>query len=331
MPRNIPIALQSSLQRGITTWAWLLRIDPTMPGFPSLFVTGLDRNIDYDDGDGIQTYLAAVGYQPSTMTGSADLSVAGGEFSGLLPEYDLPVSEADLVSGAYDFAQFTAYQIDYENPTPGDHIILGHGTTGRNTITDGGLAFMSELRGLAQALKQSITEKWSLGCRATFGSVGLGLSTSSGEVEERYPCNFDAEALWEPGTVESVGAENTRSFTTTGLAPVYGGVPGMVRWTTGANAGRTYEAEGFVEDSGGEQTIGLTFPTMFQIQIGDTFEFRDDCPHTPEACKARNNWQNYRGESTIPVADDGQISTPGAQAGIGTGGQVQTDIPEALP
>lgn len=101
-----------------------------------------------------------------------------------------------------------------------------------------------------------------------------------------------------------------------------------MRWLTGRNAGRENEVDEFEED-GGVQTIGLTFPTMFPIEAADTFEFRDDCPHTVTACKARGNWANHRGEPNIPVGDAGQASVPGASAGIGTGGRltVSTDDP----
>lgn len=319
MPRTIPLDMLLDLQRGGTTLCMLLRVDPVQPGFEPYFVTSLDQDVVYDDGDGEQTYLAKIALVPSTQISESNLSVDGGDVSSLLPLYDTPISEADIVAGAYDFASFTAYLVDYTQLTPGRHIILSHGTTGRNTITDGGLAFLEELRGLSQTLLQSLTEKWSLGCRATFGSQPGG--------PDRFPCNFDAEALWEPGTVEGVGLETNREFTTSGLTPEFGGKPGMVRWITGANAGREYEVEDYENDSGGI-TIGLTFPTMFPMQVGDTFEFRDDCEKTKAACLERDNYPNYRGEPDIPVADAGQIAAPGASAGIGTGATVTTEYQE---
>lgn len=318
MPRTIPIALQQKLNTGITTMCFLYRFIPTQPGFPDYGVALLDREVVYDDGDGPLTYSPVVAMQPSTLLSSADLSVDGGEGYALVPEFNTPISDEDLASGAYDFCEMLVYQVDYNDLSAG-HILIMRGTTGQVRVTDGGMAFTQELRGLAQALMQSITEKWSVGCRATFGSQPIG--TGGGVIEERFPCRYDAEALWEGGTVATVGAEATQSFTTSGLSPAFGGNPGKVRWLTGRNAGRENEVDQFDDDSSG-QVIGLTFPTMFPIQLGDTFEFRDDCPHTPAACKARGNWQWYRGEPNIPVGDDGQISVPGASAGLGTGGRI---------
>lgn len=329
MPRNIPIALQGRLRRDSTSLCTIIRIDPVQPGYASYGAALLDQPVDYDDGLGLLTYRAIIGGQPSALMYGADLSVDGGQADNLLPEFDFPISEADIVAGAYDFARYRAYLIDYRDLSAG-HVILATGTLGRITINDDGLSFVHELRGLAQNLKQTITEKWSLGCRSTFGSLPLGtLPDSNGyiPVTERYPCMFAAETLWEPGAVATVGLENTRTFTTSGLSPTYGGVPGMVRWVTGRNAGRSYEAEGFA-DVAGVQTIDLTFPTMFPIEDGDEFDFRDDCPKTPDACKARGNWPHYRGEPNIPVSDAGQISVPGASAGVGTGAATNQEFAE---
>lgn len=323
MPRNIPIQLANNIRQDSTTLCTIMRVDPVQPGFTSYGAALLDVPVTYNDGTGAMVYQAIIGAQPSALVYGADLSVDGGSTLNLLPEFDFPISEADIVAGAYDLSTFTAYLIDYRDTAAG-HIVLGHGTMGRFTVTNEGLSFVSEMRGLSQALKQTITEKWSLGCRATFGSRAIG-DSGGDTIQERYPCNYDTESLWEPGTVVSVGLETNQNFYPTALNPPFGGEPGMVRWITGANAGRTYEVEAL-----GSNGIELTFPTMFPIQIGDTFEFRDDCPKTESACKARNNWPNFRGEPNIPVADAGQITAPGASAGVGTGATNSQDFTDPV-
>ena len=490
MPRHIPYDMLQDLQLGITTHCLLIRFIPAQPGYAEYGMALHDQPIKYDDGDGLLDYSPVVAMQPSTMLASADLSVDGGEGAGLVPEFDTPISENDVVAGGYDFCRFRAYLVDYRKLSPGRHVLLQEGTTGQMRLTDVGLAFTQELRGKAQALLQSITEKWSLMCRATFGSQSTGeyfretevtngeftanasgwtladagnasvswsssegfttpgcirvqgsnplkghgtvtsgiypttpgitissravaraipvplagargkswlsiiwvdgggspvgspadgavlnhegnegwmmpsvravapsgaagfriqvhgetgvgflggasmyldnvrcsysdpsIAPPAGARMERFPCSYDDTLLWQPGEVETVGLESSIAFTTSGLAPAYGGNPGKVRWLTGRNAGREYEVDTFEDDSG-DQTIGLTFPTMFPIEVGDTFEFRDDCPKTKAACKARGNWANFRGEPNIPVGDAGQASVPGASAGIGTGGRL---------
>lgn len=311
MPRTIPIYLQEHINGGSTTMCLLLKITPVQPGYAPFGVTSLDQDVMYDDGTGELLYSAAIGTDPSALTATADLTVAGGESKQLMPIFDTPMSEEALAAGACDYATFIAYKINYNDLTSGHHIIIQTGTLGRNTVTDSGMSWTAELRGLTQNLKQSITEKWSLTCRAIFGST-----VSS--AQSRYPCNFDISTLWQDGTVTAVGEENTVTFNCTNFTPTFGGQPGLVQWITGANAGRSDEVSDFDvegigpgEGSGGEDnvtTITLTFGAAYAIQIGDTFQFRDDCAKTPTDCKARSNWQNYRGESTIPVSDNGALS-----------------------
>lgn len=325
MPRHVPYDMLQDLQRGITTHCLLIRFMPVQPGYAEYGMALLDEAVAYDDGNGLLDYSPVVAMQPSTLVSSSDLSVDGGEGAGLVPEFDTPISEADLIAGAYDFCRFRAYIVDYRKLTPGRHILLQEGTTGQMRLTDGGLAFTQELRGKAQALLQSITKKWSIGCRAIPGSQYP--DTETDEATEDQPCNWDRSALWQSFVVATVGIESNQVFTTSGLSPAFGGNPGKVRWTSGRNAGRENEVDQF-DEAGGVQTIGMTFTTMFPVQAGDEGEFVDSCPGTKQACKDRDNWQWYRGEPHIPVGDAGQASVPGASAGIGTGGRLSVAVPE---
>lgn len=305
MPRTIPIYLEEHILSGATTVCLLMKITPVQPGYEPFGVTGLDRDIMYDDGTGEMLYSAAIGSDPSALVSASDLSVAGGNSKQLMPIFDTPMSEASLMAGACDYAEFVVYEINYNDLTSRHHIIIQTGTLGANSITDSGLSWTSELRGLTQPLKQSITEKWSLTCRAIFGSTGTS-------AQSRFPCNFDVSSIWQDGTVYSVGLDTQQSFISSNFTPIYGGAPGLVEWVTGANAGRSDEVETFDVTSIGPgnltTTVGLTFGSAYAIQAGDTFRFRDDCPKTPTACQARSNYPNYRGEPSIPVADNGALS-----------------------
>lgn len=314
MPRIIPIQIEEHIASGATTLCGLVKITPVQPGYAPFGVTTLDIDVHYDDGNGMLRYSAAIGSELSTLSQASDLSVSGGETRQLMPVFDTPMTEADLQAGACDYAKVVGYLVNYNDLTEGRHIIIHKGTLGINTMTDSGLSWTSELRGLTQLLKQIITEKWSLNCRAIFGSTVVS-------AQSRYPCNFDISVLWQNGTVQVVGEDNTQSFSTHGLAPTYGGAPGMVNWLTGANAGRSDETEEFNEvgvpgdPDAATQTISLTFGASYPIAIGDTFRYRDDCPKTVDACQARDNYPNYRGEPSIPVSDQGAIAV-GQTTGI---------------
>lgn len=314
--RTISAELQAHLDSGATTTTLLLRIDPVTPGYPSIGATLLDRDVVYDDGDGEVTYKATIGMVPANIVSNASMEVGNTEIQHLLPESDLPISEADISAGVYDFASYTLMLVNYEDLSMG-HVIMpsGHGQLGQMR-QENGLSFWSELTALVKLLKQSIVEKDSLSCRAIFGSQPLGTEDTSGDVvTQRFPCGKDTTGMWVDSTVTAVGLETNRAFTAGALgaaADVY--VPGMLKWLTGANAGRSYEVES--QTASGE--IGLGFETMFPVEIGDTFEIRPDCTKWKDGnngCKFHfgTEWVlHYRGEPLIPVADADQINAPGA-------------------
>lgn len=323
--RTIPIALQAHLDTGMTTVTHLIRIDPVTAGYDPVGVTLLDRDVVYDDGDGEITYLAAIGMIPASLDTSLDMTVDNTEIQSLVPEFDLPISEADIIAGVYDFAKMTIYMVNYESLSDG-HVVLGYGTTGQMRVQQG-LSFWTEYTALSKQLKQSIVEKDSLTCRAIFGSQPIGSpADSAGEfpVMQRFPCGKDAQALFTgPHTVTAVDAEFNQGFTASGLGAAEDTyVPGMLEWLTGTNRGRTHEVE--TQSAGGH--IEMTFQTMFPVEIGDTFRIRPDCTKWVEehnGCKFHfgTDWVlHYRGEPYIPVQDSDQINTPGASVPKSLGG-----------
>lgn len=321
MGRQIPIALQTHLDGDATTTCVLLRIEPVDPRFPTYGVTSLDRDVFYDG----LLYLAAVGTQPTSLQGESNLGVDNAESSSLLPEFDIPVSEADLRAGAYDFANFWMGLVNWEDLTQG-HVTLREGTIGQVTIDDDGLSFVNELRGKSAELKQSVCEKDSLTCRATFGSQPEG-SPIEGPIE-RYPCGFDATSLLESGTVTGVGLENTLTFTSSGSFTQDSLKPGIVFWVTGLNSGRTHEVD--TNTAAGE--ITLAHETDYPIQIGDQLLYRPDCSKMARDDEKGclfwfgEEWVlHFRGEPDIPIGDAGAMETPGASSAPGSGGS--TNVP----
>ncbi len=323
MSRNIPIALRPSIDAAAATTTMLLRIDPVKPGVASYGASMIDRAITYNDGVSEITYSSAIGMQPSTFATSTDGSVDNGEASCLLPEFEFPISESDIRAGAYDGATWTAYLVDFEHLDRG-HVILGHGQIGQVKIQDDGQSFVEELFGLTKVLRQSLVERDSLSCRATFGSQELG---SAGDApKQRFPCGFDATTLLVSGTVTAVGLEIGVTFTASALPFAADALnPGMVFWQTGANAGRSNEVESNTSDG----VVTLAFKTDFPIQVGDTFQIRPDCnkiwsdgDHGCLRWWASQRSLHFRGEPHIPIGDAGQLNVPGASVGPGNGGSV---------
>lgn len=324
--RAISPALQAHLDSGSTTTTLLLRIDPVTEGYPPFGATLLDREVIYNDGTSEIAYSPLLGMVPANIVSSASMDVGNTEIQHLLPEADLPISEADIAAGVYDYAWYTLYLVNYDDLSMG-HVVMpaGHGQLGQMRM-ESGLSFWSELTDLTKLLKQSIVEKDSLTCRAIFGSRPLG---SGAPVEQRFPCGKNTTAMWRTATVSWVGVETNRTFKVAGLgAPTGTYAPGMVRWLTGANRGRSNE----VEEQAADDAVNLFFETMFPIQVGDTLEIRPDCTHQVKGlngCKSHfgTEWVlHFRGEPLIPVADADQINMPGASMNLntsGTGGQYE--------
>lgn len=324
--RTISAELQEHLDSGMTTVCLLMKITPQAPGYDVVGITSLDRDVIYDDGDGDITYHCAVGMIPSEMVSTAAMDVGNGQITHLVDQYaqyNLGFTEDDIARGAYDYANFTLMLVNYEDLTMGHMLFPPEvGQLGQMTV-ESGLSVIGETADLSKKLKQTVVEKDSITCRAIFGSQPLGTpGDSDGSViTQRFPCGKDLSGLWTNGDVTSVGVETSRTFTDSGLGLAANSqVPGMLEWLTGDNAGRFYE----VESQSGAGVVSLWLPTMFPIQVGDTFRIRPDCTKWVEGtngCKFHfgvPEWKNhYRGEPYIPISDADSINTPGATVGTG--------------
>ena len=309
--RTIPSALQAHLDTGITTMALIMRIEPVTPGFMPVGCTTLDRDIEYDDGRGLLTYHATVGYTPSTLQATSSMGVDNSEGQHLLPMVDMGITEKELASGAWDYANFWIMWVNYEDLTQG-HVAVTRGQLGQVRI-ENGLTFWTEPTSLVKQLKVPVVKKSSRTCRATFGS---GYPGSGAEVEEIHPCTKDISGLWVSGAVTSVGTENTRTFTASALAGAF--FPGMLKWITGDNAGAQID----VETQAGT-TVSLARECIYPIKNGDTFQIRPDCTKWkdgPLGCKIHHgaDWVKwYRGEPQLRPQDSDSALIPGAAIGPG--------------
>lgn len=290
--RTIPVALQQHLDQPVTTTCRLLRIqlrDGRVFG-----VTSLDADLSYDDGRGPVTYRANQGLDVSAMASDSDLSVGNAEAQSLLVTTAPGITEAMIEAGELRDAEWTLYLVNYRDLGMG-HVILGAGDVGE-VKKQWGLVWVPELLSYSVRLRQPVGTHWSRTCRAIDGSPADS-QTGCGRTINSYP-----------GTVTAVGAETDRQFTGDHASGAFPFAPGKVVWTSGANIGRT----GFVElHSSGAVTLGNAMP--YQIEVGDTYTIADTCPRTWEACVARSNQLNFKGEPLIPTGDAPSVSTPGAQ------------------
>jgi len=300
--RNIPIALADSMAQPASTDCRLAKITPLLPEDPVIALTSLDRDVEYDDGEGLLTYKAKRGYTPFALDATADLAVDNSEMQVLIAEFEMDGFTSDAIErGVYDDASYVEYLVDYLDLSAG-RALISSGTIGRIRQVDRMVCF-PELRSLTQQMKQlSIIEMGSVSCRATMG-------------DDR--CKYPVATLWEDFEVDAVGLETDRVFTMDGTAPANSALrPGLAEWYTGDNAGRTFE----IEDNVGA-VVTLTMPTDRPIQVGDTGRRRPNCTNLlfgsvvedgENSCFQFDNLPNYRGEWYRPVSESEQLQAPGA-------------------
>lgn len=315
MSRSIPPALQAYMAGHGLTMGKIVKIGP-MPDGSFRALAMVDRAVVYDDGEGELTYIARTGAQMSAFVSSADLGVDNAEMDSLPPVDAFPlegITDAQIQAGDLDKVPFVVYCLNYDDTSLG-HFIWSGGTIGEVRIK--GTALINiEQRSLSNQMKQTIVDVDSTTCRARFGSVHIGEATSAGEVEERFPCEYDLSSEWIEGTVTAVdGDDPDLIFADSSLlqADDYF-APGLVEWETGVNAGIETEVGAF---AAGEVT--LSYATPQPIAIGDTFRIRRECT---KAWTGHNScdtfWGvdkplHFRGEPHIPIGDGASLNSPGA-------------------
>lgn len=226
-----------------------------------------------------QLYQAATGYTASAVQSSADLAVDNLDLEGVLDATTL--TEGDLLAGVWDYALVEIFRVNYAALADGVLWVrkgrLGQIRLGRGT-------FVAELRGLAQALAQTIGEVYTPGCRANLGDARCGVNLAP---------------LTVTGTVTG-GVVGRSVFADTSRTEATGYFDGgLLTWTSGANSGRTMEVKLF---TGGTDVFTLALPMVGTITVGDGYSVYPGCQkRLITDCKTKfANVVNFRGEPYVP-------------------------------
>lgn len=302
MSRYVPPLLLEHLQQDATTVCLLIRVRPVDPEFDELCMTDLDRTVSYDDGDGPKAYLSSMGYHGGTAVSNRDQETDNSELSALAssPEFDLPLTEEHVDRGAYDNAEYDVYLINYDDVSMG-HIHIDAGTLGEMRMHEGAIV-LGEMRSLGDQLRQSFIQRDSRLCRERLGSP---------------KCGVNLTPLWKECTVTVVDAdEPDKLFTIAGAEVLLtDGVyrNGIIKFTSGANIGRSYEID--YNESDGD--IRLRFATRYAVANGDTADIRIGCMKRflEDCIGVHNNGPNFRGEPHQPTGDANALMVPGANVG----------------
>ena len=280
MPRAISSALKDHIAGEATTLCTLWTI--TRRDGRVFAFTDHDSDLAFAG----HTYTAASGYQRTATASDAAFSVDNLDMIGAFDSNAL--TDQDMSSGLFDFAEVRLSVVNWGDLSQGE-IKLRRGYLGEvQSMPSGG--FQVEMRGLLQALANSIGELYTPDCRANFGDAR---------------CKFDLTTVVSLEAVLSVQADD-RTFTMTTARPDLAGQDGMyaygvVEWQTGANAGRSMEVKSWTAASA---TAALWLPMDLPIAVGDTFKIVPGCDKLIDTCIGRwNNAVNFRGIPYLPGMD----------------------------
>jgi uncharacterized phage protein (TIGR02218 family) len=276
--RTVPAGLTTHLAQRATRLAvcWkIVRADSTL-----ILGTEHDRNIVIASGTYEGTYVARAGITGSNVASSSDLAVDNLEVTGAINPADLSIvdlSAADIEAGLFDDADVTLFLVNWEDPS--EQLVLRKGTIGSITRTsDGG--YKTELRGLTQALSQTIVRTYSVTCDAELGDARCGVNMA---------------AFTFAGTVDTVTDRRTFTATITGAPADALITGGKVTWSTGDNAGYSMEVK-----SKAGTTVNLFLPMPVDISVGDTFNVYAGCDKSKATCIATfSNLVNFRGHGVF--------------------------------
>ncbi|MFO1242339.1 MAG: DUF2163 domain-containing protein [Rickettsiales bacterium] len=270
--KTLSSALTNHLQQDVTTLAtcWkLTRRDGAVMGF-----TDHDRDLTVSG----QSYVAATGFTPTAIEGSAGLAVDNLDVEGMLDS--AAISEEDIHAGKYDHAEIEVFMVNYMSPSDGI-LPLRTGWLGEVRYTSG--KFVAEVRGLTQRLQQRVGELYSPGCRADFGDsrckINLATFTTTGTL---------TGATSRTVLLDSARTENSGVFSF-----------GRITFTSGANDGISMEIKQYTKGK-----MMLVLPLPYQPQAGNAYTITQGCDKSFSTCKTRyNNAVNFRGEPHVPGLD----------------------------
>lgn len=333
MSRAIPADLATYLQGHATEACLITKLGP-LPDGTYRYFADLDQSVDYDDGDGVQTYVARTGMQVSAFVSAADLGVDNAELDTLPPVagYEVEgITSEQVKSGVLDGVPYVTYCIAYRNTALG-HFIWSGGNIGEARIRGAALINL-EQRSLSNKLKQLIGDVDSTTCRARY----LGSTSADGD---RNPCDFDMSA--EVLTIELSDVHPTDSDLvcfTEDLSEVTGFfAPGKLRALGGDNIGQEREIDSYEYDGiTGEATITLKFPFDFPMTALDQMEIERGCSkHWSGHNSCFTFWgtqrtAHFRGEPHIPIGDASGNLISGAGVAGDLGGTGEYVPPASIP
>jgi hypothetical protein len=263
--------------------------------------TKLDRDLVID---GV-TYQSVAGFFDSDVENTAELNPDNLEVSGFL--VSPAITDADIHSGAWDYAAIEMFEVNYNDPSMGKNI-LRTGTLGE--VKGGRIKFTAELRGLMQAYTRTVVRLMTKDCNADLGDsrckVDMAPFTATGTVGGTNSTN---SVIYDSGRTEAGpdGAKTITDISQAENAVVTCPTHGFAQNTTvqlSDIVGCTLSGatkDGVFYAGSGDGLNGM----LFQITVIDPDHFR-----IPVDTRA------YNADQTVGVSDPLQVYSPYVSGGL---------------
>lgn len=241
-------------------------------------VTDHDEDLEFDIGDGLETYQSGTGILTSDVAMSASLDADNYEVRG--PLTDDVITLEGVMGGRLNRARARLFQVNWKSLADGALKLLA-GSVSEARVENG--EFVLSVRSDMDKYNQPVGRLITNNCDADYGDARCGATPET-----------------VTGTVTSVidAMRFTVSYTGSFADDFFN--KGLVFPLTGDLAG-TQPVE--IED----WTVGgaiVTFTPLVEAPgVGDTFTVQRGCPKSRADCMARNNIINFRGYPELPGSD----------------------------
>jgi len=167
MPRTVPAGVANHLNNNRHTFmaaAWQIRrTDGTVFRFTS---ASRDMRLDFDDGEGTQTFSAREGFRRTNLSDDVEMNVGNMEVLAFFD--DASIKEEELRQGLFDFSEVRIAFFNAMSPQDGIIKML-RGQLAEVVVSPQGW-FNVELRDIMQLFSKELGEYYSRDCRTDLGS-----------------------------------------------------------------------------------------------------------------------------------------------------------------
>ena len=281
------------------TRCWMLLLD--LSDASTIAITDHNKDLDFDIGDGTETYLSGTGFKISNVSLSAGLEPDNFEVTGPIAD---TVTRAGLLGGRYNRARARLFMVNWKALGDGS-LKFVDGDVGEARLNGG--EFVFEIRSVKDRLNQVVGRILANNCSADYADQIQCFATPT-DITGTVTAVTDAMRF----TVSYSGGPYADAFFD----------KGTLRDFDGANTGNT-PVEVYAWDDNGDGTADVTLfaPLGVEPDVGDTMTVRDGCAKTRAACMAHGQILNARAFFEVPGSD--QVLKPAipAQGSSGGGGK----------